>query len=1355
MLNSKNYNPSEKELIKNIIKNTKKSFKARTIVNNSGNEVLLKNIANYGLKINQSAIRSSKGEYYGFTIKALEQIKPLLTEIRIIKAIKFLFQNDIQKTIKVLNLDYEVEKFGINIIYSVLKLWLENNNFVVPQEYINKALKIKSKKLKKWILSRRSDPLINKFKIVGIGKSKKGNSVVPESWIDLEFENGYQLHEKMDKLDWRKGKPPVNFCCIYSMTIMDESTWQSYNSNLEKYYPKIGLEILPKKDSDGNLLLNSKGLFFSDNNMFLDWLKKLSKLNNIVFLPTKTINLEKILIVCELSLISKEPFYQKSYNVGLLVSRLQKTIRRGKECSKLLYETVINLSNAPSYNLPEQQFIRVSGSRQLAWRLFISIIEDVEPYINDPKYLNLFDLVSLSCLAQVDHSIQFSEDIVKKIIMTALFVQNNDDIGKNWAWRKGSTKNVNEELSNLDEFDNDINCIRNSLKFALRVMPMMKNDKNMLLKSLDYSKNKTFDKLNIFDLNDLLSNSNQEMEKLCRLASYDMHCKPNMILDYQAFYIPDMNNLMTTKEISSFIWENSSKYNIRHYKHKCIIENMLKSQYVDENKYPILKILQEELDRDQNFIFDIKNQKNIKYNMVSKNNSNKINQNKDNKLLFRIIFLLIFGQKIRLSGTNNKKAIDIIVCGNYIRPCKVKKTNQKCIKYLEGKERFDGELRYIEYMKKENNILIDLPSPPESYLWNPCLLNNKKVHIYVKLIKSNPEEYLNEIEFYANNIKVTSFDGSNLVISLNYPKVFNLTENNYLNDYIKKALYIYPKDIEIIDSILNDFAENNNSSLMTLLKSIHRYRKNNNDYRVYNWIKLAKKSIIITEIWKNIIVKLYNDKNTKNITEIQIGPVNRNGNKIDEAINYKTEGILLRLFNMLSVLYPNVIIPKTHLKFSINKNTEEFIHLLDTLKKLAYHKVPLTNNNIENRRNFKIKTELWKHQKDTCNEMFHGIVDIGRKGYGDSSGVGSGKTLTALSLIAKLCKYNKKMEINNYKGYLILVPTEKLFVTWIDEIYKHTINHHLIKQNANGSLFDITYNKNTENSNITFNTILISTLGRTREHPLSIPWHLVVIDECLSVQNKDALQTEEAWRQVINSHYGVIMMSATFFRSRFDKLFYMIKMLRCGLPEQKNYLDTILSECIICNLPKKTRKWIKTITKFTMSKKMRIEYDKLKNNEIDSDKLYNILAKYLYDNYNYVFCFKKMVERLNSSQKALIYTRSKNEADIVANKINSVTRYPNKTGKHVVLSYAEGAYGLNDLTKYNTIISRPVYPDIIPQMKGRLDRPNQKNNVLYINYFLIKNTIEEAWLIRLEMANNFYKNHIMPLAEFYSLAIKQ
>jgi len=57
-------------------------------------------------------------------------------------------------------------------------------------------------------------------------------------------------------------------------------------------------------------------------------------------------------------------------------------------------------------------------------------------------------------------------------------------------------------------------------------------------------------------------------------------------------------------------------------------------------------------------------------------------------------------------------------------------------------------------------------------------------------------------------------------------------------------------------------------------------------------------------------------------------------------------------------------------------------------------------------------------------------------------------------------------------------------------------------------------------------------------------------------------------------------------------------------------------------------------------------------------------------------------------------------------------------------------------------------------MKGRLDRPNQLNNTLHIEYLLYENTIEEAMLYKLEMSKKFHGQYVLPLAEFYKIAIE-
>ncbi len=64
-------------------------------------------------------------------------------------------------------------------------------------------------------------------------------------------------------------------------------------------------------------------------------------------------------------------------------------------------------------------------------------------------------------------------------------------------------------------------------------------------------------------------------------------------------------------------------------------------------------------------------------------------------------------------------------------------------------------------------------------------------------------------------------------------------------------------------------------------------------------------------------------------------------------------------------------------------------------------------------------------------------------------------------------------------------------------------------------------------------------------------------------------------------------MSATFFRSRFDKLFYMLKMLRSGIPEEHDYLDAILNESMVCFIEENGRKWTNNINRFTLNEKVK------------------------------------------------------------------------------------------------------------------------------------------------------------------------
>ena len=1285
---------------KTVLTSAKPSYRAKR----DPKGILLPTIANYGIKKGQTAIRAHGKDYIGFSIQALDDIKPLLTNERVSRGIKFLAHNDIQSTINVLQLRKPVQKYGIDIIYYTLKIWLEKNQIQVPTEYLLKADKIKDKvkdkdidnELVSWITRRRSEPLFGKIKIMAVGKSTIG-TVVPVSWLGREFSNARILHQKMNKLEWRKGRPPVYYCCIYSMSVINSNKWKPVKEFNHTSNNLIGLSLQPDLEKE---LLNCQIKFFNTSkrvdNTPKRWIHQFPK-NYVYNILQK--NKYKLLIVCDLQHISrKSSVYQKTDNIGILVSRLQKAIRRGSHCPNILKDAIEKLSIAPAYNLPEQQFVRVSGSRQLAWRLYITIIEDASPYKPQRHYFSLLDILSLALIAQLDSNIQFSEWIINKLILTALLVQCVDKKRSNWSWRKGQA--IKKLWTNSNS---------GSMSLALKFMPMMSNDFSMLQKGLGHLPKMKLHELPNIHLNNLLKSSQESIETKCRLAAIDMHCMPNILILLQGTlsFLPYNKDMHTTKKLSSFIWTFSSRINVRYdYKENKNeeIRHMLNS----------LKQIQENSTTVSKYAVFPKFPKFPKNKMAILKSDVKINYS-----IRRLSFLLIFGETIYLPKIKSQKAVEIIVAGTKEEPCKVKRNK----KYLDSdlstdkKEINLATTRYFELMLKGKKV--QLANPPHGYRWIDVLTKKSKV-----IIKTDKKR-----NFYVNNIKLESFDASSLLVKMDYPVTTLL--NNELKALIRHCLYNKSK------TKLSEW------ELLQTLLHLSKERLNKKHFVVYDWLNSIKNNSIPSNIWKAILVRLYDTVNGS----VYIGPVDRRGNKLHVAINYMYEGTMMRILLMLSMLYPRILKSASMFRFNLNTNYEEYQHMIDCLEKLAFRMGSIK----ENIGKIIIKTKLWDHQQRTSDDMTRGFTIIGKKGFGDASNVGAGKTLTALQVMINLLKYNKEKKHFNHKGFLVLMPALQLYKTWIEEIQKHTKGFYILIQNANGSINDL--DGNFDNV-ITFNTILITSLGRIRNHPISNSWILVTIDECLSVQNRDALQTQEAWRQIVCSQYGVIMMSATFFKSRFDKLFYMLKMLRSGLPERKEYLDTILSEHIFCHIPKTMRKWITSTNRYELNAKQRKEYEELQKLDIGSDKLYVILSKYVYDHFNFIECFRKTLDGLDINKKALIYAQSKVEADKLATTYNDISRYPNKTGKHCAVSYAEGTYGLNDLTDYNTIVIR-LEGDIsqIHQMKGRLDREGQVDDTLYLEYILLSDTIYEANMIKLNIGNSFYKNHILPLALFYDIAV--
>lgn len=1306
----------------------------------------IKNIANYGLSQMETAKVMRNGEYFGVEIQALEYIKPLFTTQSIIKAYELLLKENYLSIIQILKIEKEYTVYGNDIVHYIISKWCSTVKIECPTNIknistINLSLDVQ-KNLDNHIHLNRSDEVVGKFKIINVGQNQNtGSSVLPIEWIDKEFNSAKELHSEMNKLDYRRGSPPVTYCCTYGMIITTDSDIKQW-LNIKQYdLATINHDMYLVIDREIN---NVKSFLTKNINDIKILQKSKTKSFELIFVPKQ--KYLKILIIVESTIFVKnntKSLLTKD-NTSYLSSLIQKCFR-DHNAKELLEETVDKLHYSAGYNLPDQHFARVSGCRQLCWRSFISIIEDVSPYNVDKfEQLDLLDLFALSCVAHIDPNVLIDKNILSQFKNSLTVCQSNTIC---WDWRKGAdifvTRKYDEIVSKLEISQNMyLNRNPNAFLLALLLMPMMQNDFLMLSRGYNYLLTEFKPKL----LNEIANSfTKKSIEKYddylnfeVKMTAMDMHCFPYILIQLQGSlpFIPSKQYVL--KNLSKFIWQNSSGINKRYFDPSKLTIESKNDLDVLRTLYDIQDISLNGYDSGLSHKWIYLDNKLIGKNKVE--TIDNLDNNLDNNYIGRLAFLLIFGKKYKLNKKIGSKQYDIVICGSDKYACKVKKSiDRQKMTYIDGKERYNAEKEFV--LEFSDIVNFKLLSPPVGHKWIDQIIG-KPQKLSITIVKDIGPEYTHQLEFYVGSIKIKPFDGSTLIQKLISKNIYELPEE--LKEYINVVFY-------------NDYG-NIFETLLELFK-ISKQRIAANSNQMYDWENIADKNSS-----QLIIILMYVRSKFLMAREyLHIGPVDRSGNKTLYSINSQHEGPMWRILIGLTALYPDTCIPVSPYKFKIIKTTVGYLHLMQVFDNIIINaKKPKPTLLLANQELPKIKTKLWEHQSKSIDKIIYGITVERRKGFGDASDVGAGKTLTALGTLVKILEYinniNKKNTIVcNNTGFLILLPSNKLFDTWQTEITKHTSGFDTYIQQPNGKLCNDSNCKITSSA-IKYNTIVITTMGRCRDHPIVHQWLLTVIDECLTVQNKDALQTEEAWRQSSYSYFGVLMLSATFFRSRFEKMLYMLSMLNTGLPETPEYLDSILSESMVCNLSEKERKWIVNVNKEILSQSQQVTYNNLANQhtELGFEKVYHLLNNFIRTNVNYINIFIQTINKivkLRPKSKILIYTASKDEADNLAKLSLNIGRYPNISKTHVILSYSEGTYGLNNLVEFDTILTRVPESDKLPQMKGRLDRPGQKSNILYLEYLLITNTVEDANLYKLEVANNFYGNYVLPLAEYYKIAV--
>lgn len=1124
-----------------------------------------------------------------------------------------------------------------------------------------------------------------------------------QSLVGQQYRNGVEFHKAIDQLPHRIGKAPTTYAAIYSLTVRSPTTWISKDNMQGKLlagqlkpmcvlYVRVwdtSVHVTVEYNTNKALLADYKYGF----------LPALIRPEYIV----KKMEGGMLLGLAEFH--TAEPLNPKvtTMTTGLAQSLLQKAIRRQAKAAVTM--AVENLKHNGVSHRPDLQFSACSGTRQLLWRTVVSCLEDCQPFET------IWKLMALALVAHFDPNFRLSASLYQQVKDVALCLC---DLNYCWDWplwckkRDSATRKARPKL----RWQMPVSTLDQVTELVLYHMPCLTADVDLLAALLLAP---TEEILSDLSLQPLLP-GDEERSQQALTAAYDNHADPNIILLVQAEYPRVPEQCVTTTNIAQVMWDYSSSVNYRKHVHtpspktKSVLDTIQRVQMMLE----VTPQLQ----------FDPSCLKVVDFFQVPELSMMERREG----------FLALFGETFHFK--NEKEHLLVTLCGTLESPCLVQSAvGHDPFSLLTGKKRKRGQDFYLRQMT--DGFMISVPPAPIGRSWTFCGPRTKHCTI---MIQHTPTTFKAKVtsDRMPKGLECDLFDATPLLETHLPLHVYDLSSVKLLKELVQEALYLGPFSCH--GALCNTLCQLGKQLRTMVTKHV-----------CWNWGEVAEESSVSAEIWRYLLCKLVACDYPTLVNQkalIDVNPVTRKGKAQDKAINYQLEGVMLRMLCLLCMLYPHLLKRRSKLRFEMTMDNPVYFHLLQSLEKLLLTKTevpsiltPLPSMNFDNGRGF-----AWPHQQQASERILEN-VEKGMCGSADASKVGSGKTGTALMTVTALYKRNCDLGERSH-GVLFLVPTIPLIASTITEIKKHTLNFPVLSQKSNGQLcveslpLGLHHAFPDELLDSEY-TLVVTTLARARNHPFSKPWTLVVIDECTSVQNSGAIQTIRAWEQVVNSQYGVLLMSATFFRSRYDKLFFMIRMLRSPIPARESHLMALLHSRIICHVPKQRREWMLEHHAVQLSADTMQEYSKIKESRQANMTLYVELVKLLAKKWDPVSSLVEATHKLiREGRRPLVYAKTQKEKDKLIQSLPAST---------TILTVREGGFGLNLQKSCDALVTRPQPGDLLEQMKGRIDRPGQKQTTLVMVMVYAASTIEEVAVANIRICDGFIRQYLNPLSEEYQL----